>query len=129
MKIAIIGYSGSGKSTLAQILGKHYNIDILHLDTVHHLPGWGVRERSESQKIVADFLSSHNSWVIDGTYSKLSYHERMESADVIIVFRFNRFRCLYRVIKRYLQYKNTTRPDMAKGCNEKIDLAFILFFY
>ena len=34
MKIQIIGYSGSGKSTLAKKLGKHYNINVLHLDNV-----------------------------------------------------------------------------------------------
>jgi adenylate kinase family enzyme len=124
MKIAIIGYSGSGKSTLAQILGEHYNIEVLHLDTVHHLPGWGVRDRSESQKIVAEFLMAHSDWVIDGTYSKLSFEERMESSDRIVVLRFNRFRCLYRVIKRYFQYKNSTRPDMAPGCKEKVDAEF-----
>ena len=124
MKIAIIGYSGSGKSTLAQILGKHYQIDVLHLDTVHHLAGWQVRERSQSQKIVRNFLDGHTDWVIDGTYSKLYFEERLESADAIIVLRFNRFACLWRVIKRYFRYKNTSRPDMAKGCNEKIDFQF-----
>ena len=124
MKIAIIGYSGSGKSTLAQHLAKYYQIDMLHLDTVHHLPGWQVRERSESQKIVREFLDSHTDWVIDGTYSKLYFEERLENADHIIIFDFNRFHCLYRVIKRYFQYKDKTRPDMARGCNEKVDLAF-----
>ena len=125
MKIAIIGYSGSGKSTLAQFFAKCYQIDVLHLDAVHHLPGWQVRDRADSQRIVSEFLASHSDWIIDGTYSRLSFEERMKSADHIIVFNFNRFHCLYRVIKRYFTYKNKSRPDMAKGCNEKVDLEFI----
>jgi len=48
----------------------------------------------------------------------------MQEADKIIFLSFNRFSCLYRTYKRYLKYKNTTRPDMAEGCNEKFDFEF-----
>ena len=37
MKICIIGFSGSGKSTLAKRLGEFYNINCLHLDSVHEI--------------------------------------------------------------------------------------------
>lgn len=30
-----------------------------------------------------------------------------------------------RVIKRYIKYRNQTRPDMGEGCNEKIDREFV----
>ena len=40
MKIAILGTSGSGKSTLAKRLGERYGLPVLHMDTVHFLPGW-----------------------------------------------------------------------------------------
>lgn len=40
MKIAVIGFSGGGKSTLARRLGELYGVEVLHLDTVHHLSGW-----------------------------------------------------------------------------------------
>ena len=49
----------------------------------------------------------------------------MEEADVIIMLLFNKVSCLYRVTKRYLKYKNKTRPDMSEGCKEKLDLEFI----
>ena len=68
MKICIIGYSGSGKSTLAKRLGSFYNIPILHLDSVNFLPGWEVRDTNEMNSIVDDFLTSNESWVIDGNY-------------------------------------------------------------
>ena len=124
MKIAIIGYSGSGKSTLAKKLADAHQTDVLHFDTVQFLPNWEIRSEEEKLKITKEFLDSHTSWVIDGTYSKLYYERRMEEADVIIMLLFNRFSCFFRAFRRYLKYKNTTRPDMAEGCNEKFDFDF-----
>ena len=125
MKIAIIGYSGSGKSTLARLLGAYYGAEVLHLDAVHHLPGWLERESADEQQIVSDFLDAHDAWVIDGNYTKLSYDRRMAEADRIVMLLFPRLSCLWRVIKRYRVYQNRTRPDMAQGCSEKLDAAFV----
>ena len=124
MKIAIVGYSGSGKSTLARKLAELYRIDVLHLDTVQFLPDWEIRSEDEKKKITEDFLNSHDSWIVDGAYSRLSYERRMEEADVIILLLFNRFSCFYRAYGRYIKYKNKTRPDMAEGCKEKFDFEF-----
>lgn len=126
MKIAIMGYSGSGKSTLCRNLSEKYNIPALHLDTVQFLPNWEVREDFEKQSLVTSFLDSNpNGWVIDGNYTKLCYDSRVEDADVIIQMLFGRFNCLWRCIKRYHKYKGKSRPDMAEGCNEKIDREFV----
>lgn len=125
MKIAIVGYSGSGKSTLARELAQKYQTDVLHFDTVQFLPDWKIRSAEEKKRITENFLDTHDSWVIDGNYAKLFYERRMEEADIIILLLFNRFSCLYRAYRRYIKYKNTTRPDMAEGCNEKFDSAFI----
>lgn len=125
MKIAIVGYSGSGKSTLARELARKYHTDVLHFDTVQFLPDWKVRSDEEKKRITENFLDTHDSWVIDGNYTKLFFERRMEEADIIILLLFNRFSCLCRAYRRYLKYKNTTRPDMAEGCNEKFDLAFV----
>ena len=124
MKIAIVGYSGSGKSTLARKLAEIYQIDILHFDTIQFLPNWTIRSEEEKKKITENFLDTHDSWVIDGNYSKLFYERRMAEADVIILLLFNRFSCFHRAYRRYVQYKNKTRPDLAEGCTEKFDLEF-----
>ena len=125
MKIAVMGYSGSGKSTLARHLAEKYGIDVLHFDAVQFLPGWEIRSQEEKLRITEEFLNTHDAWVIDGTYSKLFFDRRMEEADEIILMLFNRFACLYRVCLRYFRYANTTRPDMAEGCREKLDWEFL----
>ena len=125
MKIAIMGYSGSGKSTLAQKLGEHYKCDVFHFDAVQFLPGWEVRDFDERMRLSKEFLDTHDSWVIDGTYSRFHLERRLEEADLVIVMLFNRFNSLYRVTKRYFAYRDKTRPDMAEGCNEKLDWEFV----
>lgn len=125
MKIAITGYSGSGKSTLAEALAKEYGCEVLHFDRVQFLPGWVERSLEEKKKITLDFMDTHDSWVIDGNYSKLYWDRRMEEADLIVMMVFSPVSCLCRVTKRYRKYKGKTRPDMGDGCNEKLDWEFV----
>ena len=56
MKIAVIGYSGAGKSTLARTLGEKYGLEVLHMDAVHHLPGWVERDAESEKAILTEFL-------------------------------------------------------------------------
>lgn len=124
MKIAILGFSGSGKSTLATKLSEIYNIPVLHLDSVFFKEGWEERDKDEASNIVTSFMMQ-SAWVIEGNYTGLYQKERLKDADKIVYLNFNRFICLYRVVKRYFKYRGTTRDDMADGCDEKIDWEFI----
>ena len=125
MKIAILGYSGSGKSTLARLLAARFSIPCLHLDAVHWSAGWKERKAQEALSIVSHFLLQNKSLVIDGNYRNLLQQERLDSADLILILQFPRLICLYRAFKRLFRYKGRTRPDMAEGCNEKVDAEFI----
>ena len=127
MKIAIIGYSGSGKSTLAKLIGEKYSLPVLHLDKVHWLPSWKERELCDELIIVKDFLSENDGWVIDGNYKKLEFERRMDEAEKIIFMRFGRLSTLSRVIKRYRENKGKARDSITEGCDEKIDLEFLLW--
>lgn len=125
MKIAILGHSGSGKSTLARHLGEKYGVPVFYFDCVHWLPGWIMRERAETGRIVEEFLDSHDSWIMDGTYSRQHFDRRMREADQIVILSFNRFVCLYRVLKRLHDYRGKNRFSMTEGCPEKVDWDFV----
>ena len=125
MKISIIGYSGSGKSTLARYLAEVYDLPVLHFDRVQFRPNWEIRPQASKEIMTKTFLDLHRDWVIDGNYSKLSFERRMAEADVIVLMLFHKLSCLYRVTRRYLKYKNSSRPDMADGCSEKLDWEFV----
>lgn len=127
MKVAVIGFSGCGKSTLAEAIGKASGIPVLCLDQVHWLPGWQERPKEESRKIVKKFMDTHEDWVIEGNYSALFYKRRMEEADQIVFLSFNRFSCLFRILKRYLRNRGKTRSSMTAGCAEKIDFEFFMW--
>ena len=126
MKISIIGYSGAGKSTLAKQLGKFYNIPVLHMDSIHFLSNWKERDKEEFNNIMMKYLMDNPEWVIDGNYAKIS-PERHNQADLVIFLNYNRFTCFKGVIKRYKTYKNSSRPDMAKGCKERLNFSFLMW--
>lgn len=120
MKIAILGTSGSGKSTLAKRLGEAYGLPVLHMDTVHFLPGWVERPFEEEEAIVRQFLDENaGGWVIDGNYRKTCYARRLEEADKIIVLWFSPLVCLWRAVRRWQQNKGRVRESSAPGCEEK----------
>ena len=56
---------------------------------------------------------------------KVLFDERLDTADTVVFLDFNRFICLFRVIKRYLNYRGRSRPDMGEGCPEKLDAEFL----
>lgn len=124
MKIAVIGYSGAGKSTLARALGEKYGIPVLHFDTIQFTPNWQERDRTEARRLVREFMENP-SWVMDGTYSNFEYERRLNEADAIIFLNFPRLVCFWRAWKRYFRFRGKSRPDMADGCCEKMDLEFI----
>lgn len=124
-----MGYSGAGKSTLARKLGRLYGAEVLHLDTVHWLPGWNERSDEEKQTVVSAFMQTHDSWVIDGNYSRLFMTERLEQADMIVELLFGPFSCFFRAFRRYRKYRGSSRPDMTEGCPEKLDAEFIRWIF
>lgn len=122
-KIAIIGSGGSGKSTLARKLGELLKIEVFHLDALFWNPGW-VGTSKQEQQLVQNELVGQESWIVDGNYSG-TIDIRLNKADTIIFLDISRTICVYRVIKRWIQYRNKTRPDMGEGCEERVSIEFL----
>lgn len=123
MKISVIGYSASGKSTFSKRLAKHYQIPLLHIDTIYFSPGMVVNDKKTSEDKIKAFMNQED-WIIDGTYRYIAT-ERYEEADQLFIFDFNRFKCFYGVLKRYFKYRNKQRDSMADGNPERLDPSFI----
>ncbi len=123
MKIAVVGYSASGKSTFSKRLSKHYNIPVLHIDTIYFSKEMVVNDKKISEQKIYNFMKQ-DQWIIDGTYRYLA-NERYDEAEQLFIFDFNRFKCLYGVLKRYVTYRHQQRDTMAEGNPEKIDFGFI----
>lgn len=125
-KVMVIGISaGAGKSTFARRLGEITEIEVTHLDRLYWRPGWVEAPREEfssaQQKIV-----KKNRWIIEGNYTS-TIGIREPHADTVIYIELPMHVCLYRVIKRRIQYHGKTREDITEGCPEKIDWEFIKF--
>lgn len=126
-RVIIIGSGGAGKSTLARRLGHATGIDVIHLDSLFWRPNWTPTPKEEWVEKVAELID-RDSWIIDGNFGG-TRELRMAACDTIIWVDTPRSVCLYRALKRVLKYRNRSRPDMADGCNEKLDLDFLRWIW
>lgn len=122
-KIALIGSGGSGKSTLAGKLGEKLDIKVYHLDALLWQPNWQPTSKEEQRRVQKDLVEK-NEWIIDGNYNG-TMDIRLNAADLILFLDFSRVLCTYRVLKRTVQYRHLSRPDMAEGVKERFSLEFI----
>lgn len=126
-RIAIIGSGGAGKSTLARQIGEATGLPVVHLDREHWQPGW-VSPAPDAWAARVDQLAAADSWVIDGNYGG-TMDVRLERADTIVFMDLPRWLCVFRATKRALIFRDGIRPDMAPGCDEKLDWAFLKWIW
>lgn len=122
-RILVIGSSGAGKSTFSKRLHEATNIKLIHLDQLHWKPNWTEPSKDEWQNIIKQAIEGEE-WIMDGNFSG-TMEMRIEASDTIIFLDFPRVICIWRILKRVAKYRKTNRPDMAEGCNEKLDFPFL----
>jgi adenylate kinase family enzyme len=122
-RILIIGSGGAGKSTLARRLGEITGIEVFHLDKLYWQPNWIEPIKDDWKKTLEEILK-RDSWIMDGNFGG-TMEMRLHACDTAIFLDFPPAVCLYRILKRRLKYRNTNRPDMSVGCNEKVDFKFL----
>lgn len=126
-KIILIGSGGAGKSTLARQLGAALQIEVIHLDALFWKPNWTPVQREKQVEIQTELVNKEE-WIIDGNYGG-TIDIRLQAADTIIFLDIPRTICVYRAFKRMIQYRNKTRPDMGKDCNERLDINFLKWIW
>src|SRR3954451_7910435 len=126
-KIAIIGSSGAGKSQLALTMGKILDIEVIHLDKEFWQPGWTEMPKDEWRSCV-ERLVARDAWIIDGNFGG-TMDIRISAADTVVFLDLPRSLCVWRTLKRAATYRKGTRPDMADGCHEKLDLKFLKWIW
>ena len=127
-RVLVIGSAGAGKSTFARRLGEKTGLEVIHLDKLYWKPNWvETTDKVEWRRILAEILRGE-SWIIDGNYGS-TMEMRLEASDTVILLDFPRYVCIWRALKRVVLYRNRTRPDMAEGCNEKIDWEFLAWIW
>ncbi|MGB3341209.1 MAG: DNA topology modulation protein [bacterium] len=123
----IIGCGGAGKTTLAYEIGKILGIDVTHLDLLFWKPGWEETEKLKWKQIVME-ISLRKQWIIDGNYGS-TIDMRLSTADTIIFLDMTRYSCLWHVFKRRIVFNGRTRPDLTKGCPERLSWSFIKWIW
>ncbi|PDT17906.1 AAA family ATPase [Rhizobium sp. J15] len=127
-RILVVGCSGGGKSTLSLEIAKRFGLPYISLDRdVFWLPGWVARDRCEQRNIIAGrILEEH--WIMDGT-NPSSFDIRLPRTDFVIWVRMPRLLCIWGAISRWAKWIGRTRPEMAPGCFEKLDLEFLRYIW
>jgi adenylate kinase family enzyme len=122
-RILVLGSGGAGKSTFAKQLGELLSIKVDHLDRHYWKPGWVKPSNDEWVATVANLIGREK-WIIDGNFGG-TLDQRIARCDTLIFLDMPRLLCLWRIVKRRLTYLRAPRPDMAEGCEEKLDLEFV----
>jgi adenylate kinase family enzyme len=126
-RVLIIGPCGAGKSTLAQRLGPVLDLPVIHLDVLNWEPGWVSAADDVFRAKLLDAARGPR-WIIDGNYGG-TLALRLPFADTVIFLDFPRWRCMSRVVKRFITHAGSTRPDMGEGCPEQLDWEFMDFVW
>ena len=126
-RIVIIGCGGAGKSTLARKLGDKVNIPVVHLDKLFWKSGWVESSKEEIDRKILTEMEKPK-WIIDGNYNR-TMPMRLKCCDTVIYLDFNRFTCLFGVLKRVINNYGTVRPDMGEGCPERFDWEFLKWIW
>lgn len=120
-RICIIGGSGTGKTTLANNLGKQLKIPIYHIDGIHYLKDWKVRNKDERDRIILEKIDE-DKWIIDGTYNS-TLKQRLEKADFIIYLDYSSIAQIKGVLERFIRNHGKEKQEIP-GCNEKMSWEF-----
>ncbi len=65
---------------------------------------------------------------MDGNYSG-TLDLRLAAADTVVFLDFPRWLCLWRIVKRRVHFHGRSRPDMGRGCPERLTWEFVRWIW
>ncbi len=122
----IFGDTASGKSTFAETLSKSNKLSVTHLDILMDQVG---RNERKSIGDIIKMEASKQDWIIEGNAFTKDKSYRIEQADLIYVFDFNRFVTLANHVKRYINLrrgKESRKGSENTNLNLKYFIPYIL---
>lgn len=123
-RISIIGGPGTGKTTLSNELSKIYDIPAIHIDGIHHLENWQIRDKNERDNMILEIVEREK-WIIDGTY-KDTLKTRLEKSDLVIWLDYPTHMLLKGVIKRWIKGGGKEKAEIP-GCKEQLTFTFLKY--
>lgn len=122
-RVLVIGSGGAGKSTFARRLGAVTGLPVVHLDAHYWQAGWVATPDPDWRATVAELIAGEE-WILDGNYGG-TLDARLESCDTVVFLDVPRLVCLFRVVKRWLGLRGRARPDVGRGCPERLTWEFV----
>ena len=126
-RVLVIGSGGAGKSTFSRRLAANTGLPLVHLDLLYWHSGWVPTDHATWDTVIATQLQ-RDAWVMDGNYGR-TLPARLAAADTVIFLDMPRWLCLWRLLKRRLQYAFQPREDLPDGCAERLTLEFIVWVW
>jgi len=126
-RVLIVGCSGAGKTAFALRLGEKTGLPVVHLDREFWRPGWTEPAMAVWRHQVEE-LAAQPRWIMDGEFRN-SLDLRLPRADMVIFLDMPRWLSLARVVRRTVRHFGRTRGDMAPGCTERFDWAFMKYIW
>jgi adenylate kinase family enzyme len=119
-RLVIVGCSGSGKSRLAAALGHRRSLPVIHADREFWQPGWTDPD-NDAYRAKIDRLTTSDAWIFDGAPGRVP-DIVLPRADAVVWIEQPAWLCAARAYVRMFAYLGRTRPDMAEGCPERLNL-------
>ena len=117
-RVLVIGSGGAGKSAFAVRLGQATGLPVIHLDAAYWKPGWREPSKDAWAARVTQLLAGEH-WIMDGNYGG-TLEQRLAACDTVVFLDMPRLLCIWRVLKRFVQYRGRTRPDVTAGVQSSV---------